>query len=58
MDTAVLTRALLRSTWAGRTLTRAALASAVLALLTNAACAVKKIAINKLGDALASGGTT
>ena len=55
MDTAVLTRALLRSTWAGRTLTRAALASALLALLANAGCAVKKIAVNKLGDALASG---
>ena len=30
---------------------------ALLALFTNTGCAVKKIAVNKLGDALASGGT-
>jgi len=37
---------------------RVALASVLLALFTNTGCAVKKIAVNKLGNALASGGTT
>ncbi len=39
-------------------LARAALFAALLAALTGTGCGVKKIAVNKIGDALASGGTT
>ncbi len=58
MKTAILTRAWLRSSSSHHPLAWAAAASALLALLTNTGCAVKKIAINKLGNAIASGGTT
>ena len=37
---------------------RAFVALPLLALLTNTGCAMKKIALNKIGDALANGGTT
>src|SRR2546425_5747344 len=58
MATSVLARVVLRFSRSIRPPTRAAVASVLLALLTNAGCAVKKIAVNKLGDAIASGGMT
>src|ERR1043166_4613145 len=40
------------------TSSHAALAALLVALLATPACSIKKLAVNKLGDALAGGGTT
>src|SRR5208282_4526931 len=58
MKTSTLAGAWLGSSSCRQPLAWAAAASVLLTLFTNAGCAVKKIAVNKLGDALASGGTT
>jgi predicted anti-sigma-YlaC factor YlaD len=47
----------LRFLWPRRRRALAALTSALLVAVTNSGCAVKRIAVNKVGDAIASGGT-
>jgi predicted anti-sigma-YlaC factor YlaD len=47
-----------RFSWPRRRRALAALASALVVVFTNTGCAVKRIAVNKLGNAIASGGTT
>jgi Kef-type K+ transport system membrane component KefB/predicted anti-sigma-YlaC factor YlaD len=55
--TTLLTPILLRIFSKTRMTVGAALAGALLLLVTNTGCAMKKIAVNKIGDAIANGGT-
>ena len=56
MDSTALTTILLRFLWL-RWRAMAAVAIALLVGITSIGCAVKRIAVNKLGNAIASGGT-
>jgi len=56
MDSIVLETSLLAFFWPRRWRALATLACALLAVLSNTGCAVKRIAVNKLGNAIASGG--
>jgi predicted anti-sigma-YlaC factor YlaD len=57
-DSAIRTTLLLRFSRPPRRQALATLTTALLVVFTNSGCAVKRIAVNKLGDAIASGGTT
>jgi hypothetical protein len=57
MDTVVLTTTLSRLWWARRR-GLAAVTRALIVLFTGTGCAANKIAVTKLGNAIASGGTT
>ena len=58
MDSIILTTILGGFSWPRRRRALAAVTSALLVVFTNTGCAVKRIAVNKLGNAIASGGTT
>src|SRR5205823_6526139 len=58
INTNLTTPILLRMSSRLRMAACAGLVGAVFMLFTNTGCAVKKIAVNKLGNALANGGTT
>jgi len=58
MDSNILTTNLWGFSWPRRQRALVAAASALLVVATNTGCAVKRIAVNKLGNAIASGGTT
>jgi len=56
METTVFSTTPLGFSWPRRQRALAAVASALLVVFTNTGCAVKRIAVNKLGNAIASGG--
>ena len=58
METTVFSTTPLGFSWPRRQRALAAVASALLVVFTNTGCAVKRIAVNKLGNAIASGGNT
>ena len=58
MDSIILTTILGGFSWPRRRRALAAVASALIVVFTNTGCAVKRIAVNKVGNAIASGGTT
>jgi predicted anti-sigma-YlaC factor YlaD len=58
METTVFSTTPLRFSGARRLPALAVVASALLVVFTNTGCAVKRIAVNKLGNAIASGGNT
>jgi predicted anti-sigma-YlaC factor YlaD len=58
MDTTASSSTSWRFSWPQRLRALAAAASALLVVFTNAGCAAKRIAVNMVGNAIASGGTT
>ena len=58
METTVFSTTPLGFSWPRRQRALAAVASALLVVFTNTGCAVKRIAVNKLGNAIASGGNS